>query len=175
MPSIDYLSLNGLPYVVLAWLGLWVFRPFATLIHELGHGVVALIFTSSEVTVRAGRTGGGTINLFRRLNCEFSLLGGQEGCTKYAVNQSAKFKHLLILAGGPLSSFCFVFHSGYLLFYQSLDPWAEIPLISWFCCHSLTFLRSVIPMRLKPTVSYPDGPPSDGLQIFKLLFSQQKE
>jgi hypothetical protein len=113
--------------------------------------------------------------LGKNLSVEFSLRHGQEGLTTFSVQGLAKYKVFFILAGGPFSTLLFVLHSGYLLFYQSHGLWIELPLISWFCCHSLAFFRSVIPMRLKPTESFPKGPPSDGLQIYILCFSKKKE
>ena len=175
MSSIDYFSLSGIPYIMIAWLGIWLIRPLATLFHELGHSLVACFLTSNEVTLRVGRPGGKFFRLGKNLSVEFSLRHGQEGLTTFSVKSLAKYKYFFILAGGPFSTLLFVLHSGYLLFYQSHGVWLELPLISWFCCHSLTFFRSVIPMRLKPTESFPNGPPSDGLQIYIQCFQKKKE
>ena len=174
MSSIDYFSLSGIPYVLIAWVGICLFRPLATFFHELGHSLVACFLTSDEVLLRVGRLGGKIFRLGKNLSVEFSLRHGQEGLTTFSAQGLAKYKVFFILAGGPFSTLLFVLHSGYLLFYQSHGLWVELPLISWFCCHSLTFFRSVIPMRLKPTESFPKGPPSDGLQIYILFFSKKK-
>jgi len=48
--------------------------------------------------------------------------------------------------------------------------WIEVILVSWFCTNALVFIRSVIPLRLKPTKSFPEGPPSDGLELKNLFF-----
>ena len=175
MSSIDYFSLSGIPYIMIAWFGIWLIRPFATFFHELGHSLVACFLTSSEVSLRVGRPGGKFFRLGKNLSVEFSLRHGQEGLTTFSVKSLAKYKYFFILAGGPFSTLLFVLHSGYFLFYQSHGVWLELPLISWFCCHSLTFFRSVIPMRLKPTESFPNGPPSDGLQIYIQCFQKKKE
>ena len=175
MSSIDYFSLSGIPYIIIAWFGIWLIRPLATFFHELGHSLVACFLTSSEVTLRVGRPGGKFFRLGKNLSVEFSFRHGQEGLTTFSVKSLAKYKYFFILAGGPFSTLLFVLHSGYLLFYQSHGVWLELPLISWFCCHSLTFFRSVIPMRLKPTESFPNGPPSDGLQIYIQCFQKKKE
>ncbi|MDA9119677.1 hypothetical protein N9J83_06000 [Opitutales bacterium] len=160
---------------MIAWLGIWLIRPLATFFHELGHSLVACFLTSSEVSLRVGRLGGKFFRLGKNLSVEFSFRHGQEGLTTFSVKSVAKYKYFFILAGGPFSTLLFVLHSGYLLFYQSHGVWVELPLISWFCCHSLTFFRSVIPMRLKPTESFPKGPPSDGLQIYIQCFQKKKE
>ena len=55
--TINYLSIEGLPWVLLAWIGLIVFRPFATLVHEIGHLIPAVILTKKEVLIRVGQSG----------------------------------------------------------------------------------------------------------------------
>lgn len=175
MSSIDYFSLSGIPYVLIAWLGIWLIRPLATFFHELGHSLVACFLTSGEVSLRVGRPGGKLVRLSEKFTIELSPRNGQEGLTTFSAKGLAKYKTFLILVGGPFSTLFIVLHSGYLLFYQSHGLWVELFLISWFCCHSLTFLRAVIPMRLKPTESFPKGPPSDGLQIYIQCFRKEKE
>ena len=175
MSSIDYFSLTGIPYILIAWVGICLFRPLATFFHELGHSLLAYFLTSDEILLRVGRPGGKFFSFGKNLSVEFSLRNGQEGLTIFSVKGLAKYKIFFILAGGPFSTLLFVLHSGYLLFYHSHGLWVELPLISWFCCHLLTFFRSVIPMRLKPTHSFPQGPPSDGLQIYIQCFSKKKE
>jgi len=174
MSSIDYLSLSGIPYVLIAWIGIWLIRPLATFFHELGHSLVASFLTSGEVFLRVGRPGGKLFRLGKNLSIEFSLRNPQEGLTTFSVKGLVKYKLFLILLGGPFLTLLIVLHSGYLLFYQPLGLWVELPLISWFCCHSLTFFRAVIPMRLKPTETFPEGPPSDGLQIYIQCFDKKK-
>ena len=34
-----YLTLNGLPWLLLAWGSIYIFRPFVTIIHEFGHAL----------------------------------------------------------------------------------------------------------------------------------------
>ena len=49
----------------------------------------------------------------------------------------------------------------------------EIILVSWFCANALTFMRALIPVKLKPTKCFPDGPESDGMELKKLLFDKK--
>ena len=118
MSSIDYFSLSGIPYVLITWVGICLFRPLATFFHELGHSLVACFLTSDEVLLRVGRLGGKFFRLGKNLSVEFSLRHGQEGLTTFSVQGLAKYKVFFILAGGPFSTLLFVLHSGYLLFYQ---------------------------------------------------------
>ena len=63
--TINYLSIEGLPWVLLAWIGLIVFRPFATLVHEIGHLIPAVILTKKEVS---------NLNIsVEKLNAELSI------------------------------------------------------------------------------------------------------
>ena len=45
---------EALPWLAALWVGVWVLRPIATFIHELGHALPALAFTKAEVEVRIG-------------------------------------------------------------------------------------------------------------------------
>ncbi len=49
-----YFSMDGLPSILLAWLCIYIFRPIATLIHELGHAMLAHILTEQKVEVNLG-------------------------------------------------------------------------------------------------------------------------
>ena len=47
--SFEYFSPQGLPWVCLAWACIYLFRPITTLVHELGHALVAIILTKEKV------------------------------------------------------------------------------------------------------------------------------
>ena len=53
--SFDYLSTQGVPYILLAWMGMWFFRPFAILFHEMGHALIALIFVLGKYQFQLGQ------------------------------------------------------------------------------------------------------------------------
>ena len=52
--SFEYFSPQGLPWVCLAWACIYLFRPIATLVHELGHALVAIILTKEKVFLTVG-------------------------------------------------------------------------------------------------------------------------
>jgi hypothetical protein len=172
--SFDYLSTQGVPYILLAWMGMWLFRPFATLFHEMGHALIALIFCSGQVSVSVGANGFRTLSVGQRLTIQFSFQRGIEGFTNYSEGECTTPVRFLVLLGGPALSLLISLLSGYLIFRQSNVIWVEIALVSWFCSNFLAFLRAIIPMRLRPTDSFPDGPPSDGMQIYQLFFPPKK-
>jgi len=152
-----------------AWLMMWLLRPLATLVHELGHALAASIFTDGQVTVRVGEGGGYQFQLANRIKIDFLWRNGQEGATTYFQEDTQKGKKIIILLSGPFFSFISGSFVGWFLFFTIQPVWVELPMISWFCCNALVFLRAIVPMRLKPTDKHPDGPKSDGLQIINLL------
>ena len=166
----NYFSFEGIPLLFLAWVGMWLLRPLVTLLHELGHALPAVLFSSGPVVVCVGRPKGDGLSICKCLRIEFSLRRGNEGCTEYTLECGKNWQKLLILIGGPFASILSCLISGYLLFgSQATHLWVEVALVSWFCANGLVFIRSVIPMRLRPTESFPNGPQSDGLQILHII------
>ena len=72
--SVDYLSMEGLPWVLMAWAGLYFFRPFATLVHELGHFWNALILTKDSVILTVGKPDGNPMYEGKRVRIELSFV-----------------------------------------------------------------------------------------------------
>ena len=166
----NYFSFDGIPLLLLAWAGMWLLRPWVTLLHELGHAFPAILFSTEQVSVRVGISKGTGLSFCKCLRVEFSLRRGHEGCTVYTIESSRTLQKLLILIGGPSASSFLCLLSGYLLFGTQISHvWMEVALVSWFCANGMVLLRSIIPMRLKPTELFPHGPQSDGLQIFYII------
>lgn len=163
----------GLPFILLAWVGMWLLRPLSTFLHELGHAFFAIWFTSGDVEVRVGKGRGKEFQLGDRLLVELSFGNGWQGYTRFSHDEITLLSRLLILLGGPIVTFMITSLTGFILFTQVLSVWLEVPLISWFCCNALAFFRAIIPMRLKPTDLFPEGPPSDGLQIVYLVLGKK--
>jgi hypothetical protein len=170
--SIDYFSIEGIPFVLIAICNIWMFQPIVSTLHELGHALPALLLTRGKVKVRVGE---GKKFLFfspyklgKRFSIKISLKNPRVGYTQF--EQQKKGSQFIVLLGGPLFTFLLTWQAGDLLFAHNLAGWAEVLLISWFCGNFLALLRSVIPTYLKPTGKFPRGAPSDGLQILTLLF-----
>ena len=167
--SVDYLSMEGLPWVLMAWAGLYFFRPFATLVHELGHFWNALILTKDSVILTVGKPDGNPMYEGKRVRIELSFDKSFSGNTSYSDEGLGLFSKILIISGGPFFSLGMSCLTGWLTLSSVHPVWLEITGVSWFCVNSLTFIRAVLPMRLRPTEQFPDGPPSDGLQLLLLL------
>jgi len=171
--SIDYFSAEGIPFVLIAVCNIWLFQPIVTFLHELGHGLMALLLTDGTVRIQVGEEGGSfrnkIIKFGKRFCIDISLKNTRAGYTQF--EEQKKWVQLMILLAGPMFTLCLTCQSGYLLLSRYLPGWAELLLVSWFCANLLAFFRSVIPVYLKPTATFPEGPPSDGLQIINLLLT----
>ena len=64
--SFDYLSTQGVPYILLAWMGMWFFRPLPLCFMKWGHAIIALIFCSEKVSVCVGLNGARTLSVGQR-------------------------------------------------------------------------------------------------------------
>jgi len=174
--SFDPFSAQGFIWVLIALWNIWMFQPVVTFCHELGHALAALLFTREKVTLSVGQKSLSPSFSFcigKRFLAEVSLRKGKSGYTQYQLQKRSLWVPMLILLSGPIMSMLLTCSSGYVLFFTSNHPVLENILISWFCCNFLTLMRSVLPMRMQPTPSFPEGPPSDGLQIYYLLFPAQ--
>ena len=167
--SIDYLSMEGLPWVLMAWVGLYFFRPFATLIHELGHFWTAFILTRDGIRLTVGNPAGNPLYQGKRARIEFSFRKSSCGNTSYSDEGLSRLSKILIISGGPFFSLGMSCLTGWLTLSSVHPVWLEIAGVSWFCANSLAFIRATLPMRLRPTEKSPEGPPSDGLQLLWLL------
>ena len=174
--SIDYFSVGGLPFILLAAWGIWVFQPVITLFHEWGHALVAYLLTEDEIRITVGERGKNSglkpIKIGKRISCRLYFNNARVGSTEFVA--AGKWQRLFILLGGPLISAGITLYSMKLLFFEVQNLWVEVFLISWFCGNFLTLVRSVIPMRLRSTQAFPQGCPSDGLQIIQLLISLRR-
>ena len=171
--TINYLSLEGIPWVLLAWIGLIIFRPFATLVHEIGHLIPAVILTKKEVLIRVGQSGKSWQGKFRSVLWEISFINGREGFTGYDKGSLSKLGLIIVISGGIISSLMMSIISGWQIFGNQFTTLAEVILVSWFCANSLVFIRSLLPLRLKPTTTFPEGPPSDGLELKRIIFGKK--
>lgn len=171
--NINYLSMEGLPWVLAAWLIMILLRPLATLVHEVGHVTPAFFLTKDDILLRVGRHGKSWKGNLGKVFWEISLINTREGFTGYNKNSLGKIKLITVVSGGIISSFIMSFTTGWQIFTNNFPTWIEIILVAWFCANSLVFLRSILPLRLKPTTVFPNGPPSDGLQLKNIILNKK--
>ena len=164
--------------VVLAWLAFacvvfWLFRSLATLLHELGHALPALLLTPEEVELQVGRTNSRRKGKaddeiiswckWGRLRWTCSFPTGLEGFTGYDRESLGKWALLLVIAGGPLVSGLACGLGAWLAFEVFEATWERVSALAFLCANLNLFLRSVVPVTLR------NGKPSDGLDFWKSL------
>ena len=165
-----FFSLKGLSWIVVSWTSLYIFRPITTIIHELGHAIIASILTEQPVQIKVG-AGQHTFNYqFKRIEL---LLAGKmmiSGHTAFSDLNLTKIKLLSILLAGPIFS-ALASALGLILIYQTkLHPAIDAVIIGWVCSHLLCFIRNILPAHLcDPDNKDSRGIPSDGLQIYRIL------
>ena len=160
---------EALPWLAALWAGVWVLRPIATFIHELGHALPALAFTKAEVEVRIGESFAKSLTVLGRFEFAWSFRSSFTGFTGYERSNLGKVPLSAIILGGPIASglACGLGGLGTL---STTDPiWWRISAAAFLCANGIVFLRSAIPVTLRPTEQFPDGPPSDGLDLWKTL------
>lgn len=155
----------------------WLLRPVAVLIHEMGHAIPALIFTKEIVEIQIGkqremesmaeelssqlleaqlppqRTG--------RLRWAFSFQSSLRGFTGYDRESLGRKALLGIIVGGPFLSLMACGIGAWLtmdVFEQFLG---KLFATTFLCVNLIVLVRSIIPVTLG------DGAPSDGLDFWR--------
>ena len=166
----SFFSMEGLPWILIAWLFIYIFRPVTTIIHELGHAIIASILTEQPVQIKVG-TGQPAFNYkFKRIELLLARKMMISGHTAFSDLNLTKIKLLSILLAGPIFS-ALASALGFILIYQTkLHPAIDAVIIGWVCSHLLCFIRNTVPVHLHdPDNKNSRGIPSDGLQIYRIL------
>ncbi len=156
------------------WMCVWILRPIATLLHELGHALPALVFTKDKVEVRIGHSFEKPLNRFGRLGWAFALRGSSTGFTGYDRSSLSRPALVFVIVGGPLASGLAFALGIWTVFQQTEYFLLRIIFAAFLCANGILFLRSVIPITLRPTQQFPKGPPSDGLDLLRTLKQTRK-
>ena len=166
----EYLTLNGLPWLLLAWASIYISRPFATIIHELGHAISALIFTSHTVQIKVG-VGQGSLNFsIKSLKLEISFKKMIFGYTAFQDANLANIQLALIYATGPIFSFLACTVGLWQIYTTTLHVAFDALIIGWICSNLLCLFRNLLPLQLQGPDS--NSVPSDGLQIVKIIMGK---
>ncbi len=170
LPFVEFpAGAQALPWLAALWVGVWSLRPVAAFIHELGHALPALAFTKAEVEVRIGESFAKPLTNAGRLGFACSFRSSFTGFTGYPRETLSKAALSCIIIGGPIASgvACGL---GVLGTLSMTDPiWWRISSAAFLCANGIMFLRSAIPVTLRPTEQFPEGPPSDGLDLWQTL------
>lgn len=166
-------------YLVFLFFFTVILRPFSTLIHELGHGIPALILTNKKVTLYLGSYGDpkesfkvliGRLELFFNKNPFHWKIGL---CVLEEQTLSIN-KQIFIDLMGPLASLALSLILSYLLLFSDLNNNINIILFFFNVSTYYDFFINIVPSN-KPielhngSIVYNDGKQIRDLLIFKNL------
>ena len=158
-------------------LGIWLLRPVAALIHEMGHAIPALIFTKDIVEIQIGKqremeSMGEELSSQHleaqlppqktgRLRWAFSFRSSLQGFTGYDRESLSKKALLGVIAGGPFLSLMACGIGAWLtmdVFEQFLG---KLFATTFLCVNLIVLVRSIVPVILG------SGCPSDCLDFWR--------
>jgi hypothetical protein len=163
----NYFTLEGIPWLALAWVSVFSFRSIATWIHEIGHLLPTYFFTQGLIEVSVG-DGFFYQKKVGRCTFNFSFKSPMTGYVSYQEQDLSRKKRILILLGGPLASFTALLTTFYVVNAFDLVQWMEVLCVGFLCANLLCFLRSILPLNLQASSAFPQGIPSDTLQVLQL-------
>ncbi|MCT2537309.1 M50 family metallopeptidase [Aquibacillus koreensis] len=158
-------------FIVIFLLFIGFIFPLSTFIHELGHGLTALVLSKYPVEIRLGSSSKSFDWRIGRLTIKMQPFSGWIGFVQYRVTTGEDYKrdNNIILLNGPISSLVFSFLSYLLLRYINLP---EIPyfIINAIMIASLVqFFITILPIKYPFIFGAYRNTPSDGYTILKLL------
>ena len=166
----DYLTLNGLPWLLLAWASIYISRPFATIIHELGHAIAAVIFTRETVQIKVGVGQGSSNFSIKSLKLDLSFKKMICGYTAFQDTNLSNIQLAIIYATGPIFSFLACTVGLWQIYTTTLHVAFDALLIGWICSNLLCLFRNLLPLQLQGPDS--NSVPSDGLQIVRIIMGK---
>lgn len=161
--------MDGLPSILLAWLCIYIFRPIATLIHELGHALIAHILTTQKVEVSIGTGKTKYSWKSKRIDFNVSFKKMISGSTRFSDRNLSKLSIIIILLAGPIFSSFAAFLGLILISEIKNEMTLKAITVGWICAHFLCFLRNILPFYLHSNQESTDPVPSDGLQIYQVI------
>jgi hypothetical protein len=166
----SFFSLEGVPLILIAWLFIYIFRPISTIIHELGHAIIASFMTDQLVKIKVG-VGEKSFHLrVKRIEILLAPKMMISGHTAFSELNLTKLQLLSILFAGPFFSALASVLGIYLIYQTKLHSAIDAVLVGWICSHLLCFIRNALPAHLQDPVNKDSrGVPSDGLQIYRIL------
>ncbi|WP_373601023.1 hypothetical protein [Paraclostridium bifermentans] len=156
-------------YAIICLIGM----PIVTILHELGHAIMQLIFTKGKVNVIIGN---GKLDMKFTINRLTINLKGYEsiGALSYGFSRGSiadsKFKNILIYLGGPLVS-VLICITTYITIFKIDNIFFIYAMNAFFWCSLFSTLCTLIPMKYN---YYPyEGYYSDGYKIVQVLKSKK--
>lgn len=139
-------------------LGIFIFMPFITLIHELGHVFFGKLFNINILSVTLGI---GPI-LFKVRNLKIRLLYFFYGFTEYEKIDLNFHKQIIFLLGGIIFNLLSIFILRFLIYLNIINRYIFVPFITF---SEVLIILSILPIK------YFNKFISDSLQIYNLIKS----
>lgn len=153
---------------------LFIIGPLSTLLHEVGHGVAALLVTKRPIHIYLGRmTESNRENFnFGRLHFHLQWSVGV-GYTYWGTGLS-KQQRMFSIAGGPMMSLLLI------ILFGLLSSVSEQVLMQQLFSVAMTFniiqfVVSILPIYYPAFLIGRKNVPSDGLQLYQLMKKDIKE
>lgn len=152
----------------------YIIKSILTTIHEFGHAIPTLIFTRDEVSIDIGNS---NLKKQLKLNRLIININGYKSIADVSYGYvhfnsiNNKFKSILIISGGPVTSLCTSILL-YLILYKIDLPYVIMLVFNAILIFTLgQFVMTSLPIKYSSTGTY-KGCTSDGYKILEL--SKQK-
>lgn len=163
-----------LNYLIFSFLFITILRPFSTLIHELGHGITAILLTDKKVTLYLGSYGNSKESskiIMGRFSFFFNKKISTWNIGLCILEQQTLSinKQILVDLMGPLASFILALILSYFVFLSNLNYEIKIFLFFFNVYTYYVFLSNIIPSSTPITLDDGSITYNDGCQILQLL------
>lgn len=161
-------------YLIFSLLFILILRPFSTLLHELGHGIPALLFTNQKVTLYLGSYGDPKESFstqIGRLELYFNKnpFNWKVGLCVLEQNALSINKLMFIFLMGPLVSLILSLILSYLIFFSNLNDHVKMVLLFFNISTYYDFLVNIIPSNKPIELHNGTSIFNDGQQIIDLF------
>ncbi|WP_252503999.1 hypothetical protein [Sporosarcina sp. Marseille-Q4943] len=141
--------------------------PTCVLLHEIGHGLGAVLAPNNHVHIYLGPISEKNKETFRVGRLHFHIIWSYIGFVHWK-GELSKRQRAIALIGGPLMSLLLAFLFGMLTL---LAPRNDMQTLYWSTTllNFFQFLVTIIPMKYPRWMGGYSGYSSDGLQLLRLL------
>ncbi|WP_299121366.1 tetratricopeptide repeat protein [uncultured Tenacibaculum sp.] len=151
-----------------------VLMPLSTLIHELGHGIPALLFTKEKVTIYLGSLGNPKKSLLVKIGrLEFffnkELFNWKTGLCRFEKGNMSINKHIIIVLMGPIASLILSLILSYFIFFYELSDNLKAFLFLFNVSTYYDFLVDILPSNRPIKLDDDSSTYNDGKQILELI------
>lgn len=162
----EELNLNLLLFIAF----LIIVIPICLLPHEVGHGIGAISFSTSDVHIYLGVVDENNKENFRLGRFHFHIKWGYVGFAHWGEGLN-KWQSTTALAGGPIMSLFLVLLFELLASLINQNGLSQLLILSKVVCLS-QFIFTIIPVTYPRWMGGLGGYPSDGLQLLRVLRSE---